>query len=321
MDRLDAARCLAALGLLCAVASGADMNEHARAQGAAAADSTADPSSGAHADEDEDVDEWVEFEDGHTGETVRAPARDQRDPEAPTELPPGAAPAPVAEEPPDDREPIATPTPTAWLPNEGSQCRRRRRHRFCDGPLRVPRPHGEAAALAERLHLGTRAGQFVLEHAARPEWVAAVEGRVSNTLRWPVDGGNLWRGLLPRRGRRHEHTGVDIGARAGTRVLAANDGLVIYAHNDITGYGNMVTVTHADGTSTMYAHLQAAYVFPGMQVRRAQVLGEVGETGIAHGTHLHFEWRIGGVPSNPLPRFMRMPERAERRMRQLEGER
>ena len=110
-----------------------------------------------------------------------------------------------------------------------------------------------------------------------------------------------------------------INCSAGTKALAANDGLVIYAHNDITGYGNMVTVAHLDGSVTMYAHLQAAYVFPGMQVRRAQVLGEIGETGIAHGTHLHFEWRIDGVPANPLPRFTRVPARAERRLRQLES--
>ncbi|MCA9574720.1 MAG: M23 family metallopeptidase [Polyangiales bacterium] len=291
MERADVAHAWAALGLCCAL-------------GAALAGETF-----ATAQEPED---WVEFEDGHTGETVRAPARDQRDEEAPSE--PEAAP-----EPPDDSQPIATPRPTEWMPNQGAQCRRRRRHRFCDGPLRVPRPHGEAAALAERLRLGTRAGQFVLEHAARGEWVAAVTGPARNTLRWPVDGGNLWRGLQPRRGRHHEHTGVDIGAREGTFVLAANDGLVIYAHNDITGYGNMVTVTHADGTSTMYAHLRAAYVFPGMQVRRAQVLGEVGETGIAHGAHLHFEWRIDGVPANPLPRFTRVPDRAQRRIAQLEA--
>lgn len=271
------------------------------------------PADAQDADPDADVDEWVEFEDGHTGEHVRAPAVDQRPPAPPAE------PEVVEEVPPDDSQPIATPVPTDWLPNAGSQCRRRRRHRFCDGPLRVPRPHGDAATLADRLNLGTRAGQYVLEHAARPEWVAAVQGRPSTTLRWPVDGGNLWRGLQPRRGRRHEHTGVDIGARAGTKALAANDGLVIYAHNDITGYGNMVTVAHLDGSVTMYAHLQAAYVFPGMQVRRAQVLGEIGETGIAHGTHLHFEWRIDGVPANPLPRFTRVPARAERRLRQLES--
>jgi murein DD-endopeptidase MepM/ murein hydrolase activator NlpD len=313
MDRRDTTRCLAALAL-CLAALAMRPSEGVRAQGGGPppAAPQADPPVNIQVEPGE---EWVEFEDGHTGEIVRAPARDQLPPELPVEE------VVVPEVPPDDSQPIATPMPTEWVPNVGSQCRRRRRHRFCDGPLRVPEPHGDAAALATRLRLGTRAGQYVLEHAARPEWVAEVQGRVSNTLRWPVDGGNLWRGLIARRGRRPEHTGVDIGAREGTFVLAANDGLVIYAHNDITGYGNMVTVVHGDGTSTMYAHLRAAYVFPGMRVRRAQVLGELGNTGISHGPHLHFEWRIDGLPTNPLPRFTRVPPRAELRMRQLEAER
>lgn len=314
MGRRDITRCLTALALSL-VALAMRPSAPVSAQGGSAPAAPL-PEASAPATV-EDGEEWVEFEDGHTGEIVRAPARDQ--------LPP---PLPVEEEavvvpdvPPDDSVPILTPVPTEWVANDGSQCRRRRRHRFCDGPRRVPEPHGDAAALATRLHLGTRAGQYILEHAPRPEWVAEVQGRSSNTLRWPVDGGSLWRGLVARRGRRPEHTGVDIGGREGTLVLAANDGLVIYANNDITGYGNMVTVVHADGTSTMYAHLRAAYVFPGMRVRRAQVLGEMGNTGISHGPHLHFEWRIDGLPTNPLPRFTRIPPRAEARVRQLEAER
>ena len=181
----------------------------------------------------------------------------------------------------------------------------------------MPRPHGDAAEVARQLDLGTRAGRRIMNGSPRQEWVQAAGGRVMRTMRWPVDGGNLWRGLIPPRGRRPEHKGVDIGARAGTFALAANDGLVIYSYNDITGYGNMVILVHPDGTATMYAHLQAAYVFAGQRVVRAQVLGEIGETGIAHGAHLHFEWRVEGHPSNPLPRFRRVPERAQMRMRQI----
>lgn len=315
MGRRDITRCLTALAL-CLLAIALWPSLGVRAQGgqpqpAAPNTDVATPPAV------DDSEEWVEFEDGHTGEIVRAPARDQR----PPPLPVPVAEVVVPEVPPDDSVPIMTPMPTDWVANDGSQCRRRRRHRFCDGPRRVPEPHGEAAALATRLHLGTRAGQYILEHAPRPEWVAEARGRLSTSMRWPVDGGSLWRGLVARRGRRPEHTGVDIGAREGTLVLAANDGLVVYANNDITGYGNMVTVVHSDGSSTMYAHLRAAYVFPGMHVHRAQVLGEVGNTGISQGPHLHFEWRIDGIPLNPLPRFIRVPPRAEARLRQLEAER
>lgn len=294
-----------------------------QSQGAAPADDTERDETPAEGDEndrdedegedDEDI-EWVTFEDGHTGETVRVPARDQRDE-------PPETPAAPPERETDDVEPIPTPRPTRWVPNEGRQCRRRRRRRFCDGPLRVPVPHGPAAELAERLHLGTRAGRHIMNTSPRAEWVDAAGGRPRTTMRWPVDGGNLWRGLIAPTRRRPQHKGVDIGARAGTFALAANEGLVIYAHNDITGYGNMVTLVHADGTATMYAHLQAVYVFAGMHVRRAQVLGEIGDTGIAHGTHLHFEWRVEGMPANPLPRFRRVPERAQMRIRQLARQR
>ncbi len=112
---------------------------------------------------------------------------------------------------------------------------------------------------------------------------------------------------LTRRGRnrRRPHNGVDIGAARGHRVVAANDGIVAYSHNELSGYGNLVILVHADSTVTFYAHLNAAYVQPGQLVRRGQTLGEVGSTGLASGPHLHFEWRRDGHPLDPVPRFRR----------------
>jgi hypothetical protein len=207
---------------------------------------------------------------------------------------------------------IATEAPDRWLTSRHRRCQRRSGKYFCDGPLRVARPDGPAAELAERLGLGTlQTASHLLRHPAEPAWVDAVEGEARDSLRWPVDGGNLWRGYgrVPRRtGGRRLHKGVDIGAEPGTPVVAINDAIVAYSHYEVRGYGNLVMLVHADASTSMYAHLRSAYVFPGQQVRRGQVLGEVGYTGIARGPHLHFEWRVRGRPRDPAPRFLAVPE-------------
>ena len=79
------------------------------------------------------------------------------------------------------------------------------------------------------------------------------------------------------------HDGVDIGAAPGDLVRSVNDGIVAYSDNEVTGYGNMVMVIHKDATVSFYCHHRANYVFAGQQVRRGQVLGEVGTTGISRG--------------------------------------
>ncbi|RLB45762.1 MAG: hypothetical protein DRJ42_29205 [Deltaproteobacteria bacterium] len=202
---------------------------------------------------------------------------------------------------------IATPMPDAWLPR-GRRCGRHRGRRVCDGPRRVPRPHGEAAARAERLAIGDRrtASRILLE-PPDPTWVEEVDGRESDTLLWPVPAGRLWRGFgHVRRGRarRRLHKGLDIGAPAGSPIRSVNDGLVIYANNEVHGYGNLMMVLHEDGSVAFYAHCQRLYLFAGQRIRRGQVLGEVGHTGLAHGDHLHFELRVRGRARNPLRRIV-----------------
>ncbi len=76
-----------------------------------------------------------------------------------------------------------------------------------------------------------------------------------------------------------------------------------YSNNTIRGYGNLMMIIHADATVAFYAHCQANYVFAGQLVRRGQVIGEVGSTGLAYGAHLHFELRRKGHAFNPLPQF------------------
>lgn len=92
--------------------------------------------------------------------------------------------------------------------------------------------------------------------------------------------------------RRHE--GTDYAADYGTPVLAAGDGVVIKTGYS-GGYGNLVEVRHANGITTRYGHLSAILVRSGARVEQAQVIGRVGATGLATGSHLHYEFRVNGV--------------------------
>lgn len=99
---------------------------------------------------------------------------------------------------------------------------------------------------------------------------------------------------------RGSHRGVDLTAPVGTDVYATMDGEVI-AVGRHRQYGNFVVVDHGNGVSTLYAHHKANFVQGGDIVRRGQKIAEVGRTGNATGPHLHFELRLRGLRTNPLP--------------------
>lgn len=104
----------------------------------------------------------------------------------------------------------------------------------------------------------------------------------------------------PISGRSEFHTGVDLKATMGTDVVSAADGTVIYAGNK-GGYGKCVIVDHGDGISTLYAHNSRLVVSVGQSVKRGQVISKAGTTGYSTGVHLHFEVRINGKHTNPMP--------------------
>ncbi len=105
------------------------------------------------------------------------------------------------------------------------------------------------------------------------------------------------------------HTGVDININVvGKKVVAVKDGTVIKSEAKKIGgkyysYGEVVTISHGDGTQTLYGHMleNSRTVQKGDKVKQGQVIGIVGSTGNSTGPHLHFEVRIGGDPVNPLP--------------------
>jgi murein DD-endopeptidase MepM/ murein hydrolase activator NlpD len=96
------------------------------------------------------------------------------------------------------------------------------------------------------------------------------------------------------------HSGVDYPAAIGTPVGAAAAGRVSVAGWSAGGWGRLVTVSHSNGTRTMYAHLSRVTVRVGQWVEPGQRVGRVGASGRASGPHLHFEVRLRGAAVDPL---------------------
>ena len=96
------------------------------------------------------------------------------------------------------------------------------------------------------------------------------------------------------------HTGIDYAAPEGTRVRAAGDGVVEFAGHK-GGYGNVVILRHRGQYTTLYAHLSrfAPGVRRGTRVAQGDIVGHVGSTGWATGSHLHYEFQIAGRARNP----------------------
>ena len=128
---------------------------------------------------------------------------------------------------------------------------------------------------------------------------------IGGVLAWPVPGYNKitsYYGMRvhPITGQYKLHTGVDISAPVGVNFIAANDGIVTKAGYN-TAYGNMVIIDHGGGISTLYAHGSEILVTVGQIVKKDDPILKVGSTGYSTGPHAHFEVRINGVVTDPLP--------------------
>lgn len=97
------------------------------------------------------------------------------------------------------------------------------------------------------------------------------------------------------------HKGVDYAASVGTPVKATGDGRVMLA-NQKGGYGKTIILKHAGNYTTLYGHLSgyAQGIRSGKEVRQGQVIGYVGTTGMSTGPHLHYEFHVNGMYTNPL---------------------
>jgi murein DD-endopeptidase MepM/ murein hydrolase activator NlpD len=103
-------------------------------------------------------------------------------------------------------------------------------------------------------------------------------------------GARRWRGRV--------HVGLDIAAPLGTAVRAPAEGVVTTA-GPYPYYGQVIFLDHGGGFTTRYGHLSTADVKKGDRVERNDIIGRVGATGLATGSHLHYEVRINGVPVDP----------------------
>ncbi len=137
-------------------------------------------------------------------------------------------------------------------------------------------------------------------YSAKQKYTSAVtvsKNRKSK-FSWPVKGvviskfGSVGKGM--------HNDGINIKAAKGTSVNAADAGTVIYAGNELRGYGNIVLLQHSDNWVTAYAHNDRLFVKKGQKVIRGEKIASVGSTGGVSSPQLHFEIRAGKSALNPL---------------------
>ena len=119
---------------------------------------------------------------------------------------------------------------------------------------------------------------------------------------WPTKGyltdGFGWR-THPFTGKRNFHYGQDIATQLGNDILATADGFVlVVAHQN--ALGNLIVIDHGFGFTTRYAHLSGFNVKEGGRVKRGQIIGFVGNSGMSTAPHLHYEVRVFGKAQNPM---------------------
>ncbi len=136
---------------------------------------------------------------------------------------------------------------------------------------------------------------------ATPNQVAVLPSpppRTGRLFLWPVKG-EVLSGFGAQPGGRH-NDGINIGARRGATVIAAESGVVAYAGNELRGFGNLLLIKHADGFMTAYAHNDALLVKRGQKVKKGEAIARVGSSGSVGRPQLHFEIRKGRKAVNPL---------------------
>ncbi len=96
------------------------------------------------------------------------------------------------------------------------------------------------------------------------------------------------------------HAGIDLTAPKGTPIYASGNGVITRADASNRGYGKHVRISHGYGYTTVYAHMSKMLVKPGQKVKRGDLIGLVGSTGLSTCAHLHYEVRINNTPVNPV---------------------
>jgi murein DD-endopeptidase MepM/ murein hydrolase activator NlpD len=161
----------------------------------------------------------------------------------------------------------------------------------------------QASERARRLGLGTlKAAGKLLAGRVEPTWLRATgPDKWLGALRMPVAQGHVSRGFGTGKGGYHQ--AVDIVGEPGSTIRTAAPGIVGYADDEVSGYGNFVIIIHAGGFITTYAHNQKLLVVAGQRVKRSQPIAQLGSTGRSKGPHLHTELLWNGLNCDPMPLF------------------
>lgn len=126
--------------------------------------------------------------------------------------------------------------------------------------------------------------------------------KAGSRFMWPVPSSKRVSSHFGHRwGRKHE--GMDIPARRGAKIVAADAGVVVYSGRELGGYGNITVISHSDGFFSVYAHADKNYTYKGQKVHKGQVIATVGSTGRSTGNHLHFEIRRNSEAFDPKKFF------------------
>ena len=133
---------------------------------------------------------------------------------------------------------------------------------------------------------------------------------VDSALRLPLDSSSFWvssefgKRKNPFSGEMKNHNGIDLAAPEGTPVYAIKDGAAYACIENDAEFGNYIILSHDQGKMTsVYAHLSKITVERYQYVKKGDVIGYVGQTGMATGPHLHFEIRQGGKAEDPRQRL------------------
>ncbi len=136
---------------------------------------------------------------------------------------------------------------------------------------------------------------------SKPLQTAAADAQESvggPMFRWPVRGRVISEYGSKPGGTRND--GINLAVPEGTPVKSAGDGSVLYAGNELKGFGNLVLIRHDDGWVSAYAHNSEILVKRGETVQRGQVISKAGSTGSVTQPQVHFELRKDNKPVDPL---------------------
>ena len=162
---------------------------------------------------------------------------------------------------------------------------------------------GELLYGGVKIASGKKIDMLRWQHDGKSQWFeAAGVGQARPGLARPVAAARLSSGFgmrfHPILGYSRLHAGVDYAASTGTPIYAVSEGRVSFAGRS-GGHGNFVKLVHSGGIGTGYAHMSRIAVRSGDRVKRGQVIGYVGSTGLSTGPHLHYEVYRGGRTVNP----------------------